>query len=132
MSNYSSLSSDKDKSKEIHSNAMMSTNSKSANSDENLDDEEESKKKKKHKRGYVRYPELSNDFTAVEDFGYEPLNDAYLGNKNYASKQCPIIDAMADRCRGVDLLSGDINNELLSICGIHQICYLCVSININA
>ena len=120
---------------------MSSTNSKAnSNTDESNDsndavtdyeDDADLKKKKKKKRGgYVRYPELSNDFTAVEDFGgYEPLNDAYLGNKNYVeSNQCPIIDAMADRCRGVDLLSGDINQELLPICGIHQICYLCVSI----
>lgn len=34
---------------------------------------------------------------------------------------------MAERCRGVDLLSGDLNQELLPLCGVHQLCYLCVS-----
>jgi len=32
---------------------------------------------------------------------------------------------MEKRCRGVDLLSGDMQQELLPVCGIHQICYLC-------
>lgn len=39
----------------------------------------------------------------------------------------PLDQAMAERCRGVDLLSGDLNQELLPLCGVHQICYLCVS-----
>lgn len=98
------------------------------------DDDEEDKKKKKQKKrnGFQRYPELPNEVNEFEEeLGaghYEPLNDAYLGNKNYvpgSSNQCPLIDSMAQRCRGVDLLSGDINQELLPICGVHQICYLC-------
>ncbi|XP_036332184.1 histone acetyltransferase KAT6B isoform X2 [Rhagoletis pomonella] len=127
-----------DRTKEIHSNAMMSANSADANTknaepneknDRNL---EQVKKHKKKRNGYMRYPELPNEFAGMQedivDAGrYEPLNDAYLGNKNYiiGSNRCPLIESMTERCRGIDVLSGDINQELLPICGIHQICYLC-------
>jgi len=87
---------------------------------------------KKKRSGYLRYPEQPNTMDEALSLGsapYETLNDAYLGNKNYivGSNQCPIIESMAERCRGVDLISGDINQELLPLCGVHQICYLCVS-----
>ncbi|KAH8357379.1 hypothetical protein KR200_007293, partial [Drosophila serrata] len=86
--------------------------------------------KKKRSGGYLRYPEQPNTMEETLSLGsapYETLNDAYLGNKNYiiGSNQCPIIESMAERCRGVDLISGDINQELLPLCGVHQICYLC-------
>ncbi|XP_017120341.1 uncharacterized protein DDB_G0286299 isoform X2 [Drosophila elegans] len=85
---------------------------------------------KKKRSGYLRYPEQPNTMDEALSLGstpYETLNDAYLGNKNYivGSNQCPIIESMAERCRGVDLISGDINQELLPLCGVHQICYLC-------
>ncbi|XP_043662235.1 histone acetyltransferase KAT6A isoform X1 [Drosophila teissieri] len=85
---------------------------------------------KKKRSGYLRYPEQPNTMEEALSLGsapYETLNDAYLGNKNYivGSNQCPIIESMAERCRGVDLISGDINQELLPLCGVHQICYLC-------
>lgn len=87
---------------------------------------------KKKRSGYLRYPEQPNTMDESLSLGsvpYETQNDAYLGNKNYiiGSNQCPIIESMAERCRGVDLISGDINQELLPLCGVHQICYLCVS-----
>ncbi|BFG04422.1 histone acetyltransferase KAT6A [Drosophila madeirensis] len=85
---------------------------------------------KRKRSGYLRYPEQPNNMEealAVGSVPYETLNDAYLGNKNYiiGSNQCPVIESMAERCRGVDLISGDINQELLPLCGVHQICYLC-------
>nr|NP_001246233.1 uncharacterized protein Dmel_CG2269, isoform D [Drosophila melanogaster]NP_724880.1 uncharacterized protein Dmel_CG2269, isoform B [Drosophila melanogaster]AAM71057.1 uncharacterized protein Dmel_CG2269, isoform B [Drosophila melanogaster]AFH07988.1 uncharacterized protein Dmel_CG2269, isoform D [Drosophila melanogaster] len=85
---------------------------------------------KRKRSGYLRYPEQPNTMEEALSLGsapYETLNDAYLGNKNYivGSNQCPIIESMAERCRGVDLISGDINQELLPLCGVHQICYLC-------
>ncbi|XP_068147037.1 uncharacterized protein [Drosophila tropicalis] len=85
---------------------------------------------KKKRSGYLRYPEQPNNMEEALTLAsnpYEPLNDAYLGNKNYiiGSNQCPIIESMAERCRGVDLISGDLNQELLPLCGVHQICYLC-------
>ncbi|KAL9914165.1 uncharacterized protein ACN2A1_001276 isoform 1-T2 [Glossina fuscipes fuscipes] len=99
---------------------------------EKSEKETQVKKKMKKNSNYSRYPELSNDFEGPEQSlagprRLEPLNDAYLGNKNYiwGSNQCPIIEAIAERCRGVDLLSGDLNQELLPLCGVHQICYLC-------
>lgn len=36
--------------------------------------------------------------------------------------------SMAERCRSLDMLIGDLNQDLLTLCGIHQICYLCVSL----
>ena len=41
--------------------------------------------------------------------------------------ECPVLDAIERRCRGIDLLSGDLHQNLFKICGIHQLCYLCVS-----
>ncbi|XP_041448762.1 histone acetyltransferase KAT6A isoform X2 [Drosophila obscura] len=85
---------------------------------------------KRKRSGYLRYPEQPNTMEEALSAGsapYETLNDAYLGNKNYiiGSNQCPVIESMAERCRGIDLISGDINQELLPLCGVHQICYLC-------
>uniref|UniRef100_A0A1A9UIY2 THD domain-containing protein n=1 Tax=Glossina austeni TaxID=7395 RepID=A0A1A9UIY2_GLOAU len=108
------------------------SNTKDEDFGEKSENETQVKKKMKKNNNYPRYPELSNDFEGPEQSlsgprRLEPLNDAYLGNKNYiwGSNQCPIIEAMAERCRGVDLLSGDLNQELLPLCGVHQICYLC-------
>lgn len=112
---------------------MSATGASHDKHNDGIESEEDMKKKKKKRTGYARYPELPNDFSDFEEeLGaghYESLNDAYLGNKNYilGTNQCPLIEAMAERCRGVDLLSGDIHQELLPICGVHQICYLCVS-----
>ncbi|KAM8714365.1 hypothetical protein ACLKA7_014487 [Drosophila subpalustris] len=91
---------------------------------------EDSPQSKKKRSGYMRYPEPPNNMEealSLTGSPYEPLNDAYLGNKNYiiGSNQCPIIESMAERCRSVDLISGDLNQELLPLCGVHQICYLC-------
>lgn len=43
------------------------------------------------------------------------------------TNECPLLDALERRCRGVDVLSGDIYQDLLPACGAHQLCYLCVS-----
>ncbi|KAH8372249.1 hypothetical protein KR093_010772, partial [Drosophila rubida] len=95
--------------------------------DEQAEDLQESKKKRS---GYMRYPDPPNameEAMSLNGAPYEALNDAYLGNKNYiiGSNQCPVIESMAERCRSVDLISGDLNQELLPLCGVHQICYLC-------
>ncbi|XP_037956989.1 DNA ligase 1 isoform X2 [Teleopsis dalmanni] len=123
-----------EKIKELNSIVMMNGNkAHGRNVVDDMDGDMEEMRKKKKRNGYLRYPELPNGINGF-DVGmggarYESLNDAYLGNKNYifGSNQCPLIESMAERCRGVDLLSGDINQELLPICGVHQICYLCVS-----
>ncbi|KRF80118.1 neurofilament medium polypeptide isoform X2 [Drosophila virilis] len=92
--------------------------------------EEPQQQLKKKRSGYMRYPEQPNtmdEALTMQGTPYETLNDAYLGNKNYiiGSNQCPIIESMAERCRSVDLISGDLNQELMPLCGVHQICYLC-------
>ncbi|XP_011196774.1 nucleolin isoform X2 [Zeugodacus cucurbitae] len=130
-----SLSSANDITKEINTKTMMG-NSRAYSTIENIDiksrdNSENVKKRKKKLNSYVRYPELPNNFKeADEDVSvglYETLNDAYLGNKNYiiGSNQCPLIKSMVERCSGVEFLSVDTNQELLPICGVYQICYLC-------
>lgn len=82
-------------------------------------------------RPYPEYNEL-NDFDEEVGAGhFEPMSEGYMGGRdNVGPNQCPLLDAMEKRCRGIDLLSGDINQVLLPVCGIHQMCYLCVSISI--
>ncbi|XP_004535824.1 uncharacterized protein LOC101456487 [Ceratitis capitata] len=126
-----------DKKKEIHSNAMMSTSSGGTTNirtgSKGNDALDKVKKSEKTRNGFPRYSELPNEFGDVDDGNfvapYETLNDAYLGNKNYiiGSNQCPLIEMIAERCREVVTLSGDVQQELLPICGVHQICYLCGS-----
>lgn len=62
-------------------------------------DEDAMKKKMKKSNGFMRYPDVANEFGEFEDTlqspsRYETLNDAYLGNKNYilGTNQCPIIE----------------------------------------
>nr|AAN71561.1 RH30075p [Drosophila melanogaster] len=116
----------------LDSNYWLNNKSvKKEQADQLAEDSRPPKDMEKRKRsGYLRYPEQPNTMEEALSLGsapYETLNDAYLGNKNYivGSNQCPIIESMAERCRGVDLISGDINQELLPLCGVHQICYLC-------
>lgn len=73
-----------------------------------------------------------NDFEEELGAGHfiEPMSEGYMGGPaGYVdnSNQCPILGAIEKRCRSVDLLSGDIHQELLPICGVHQLCYICVS-----
>lgn len=72
---------------------------KKSNSDAEDKDAEAMKKKMKKSNGFMRYPDVANDFNDFEDTlqspsRYETLNDAYLGNKNYilGTNQCPIIE----------------------------------------
>lgn len=101
-----------------------------------LDDVNAEKKKKKKRNGFslnnggdIQTNDV-NDFEEELGAGhFEPMNEGYMGRPmmNEGVHQCPMLEAMEKRCRGVDLLSGDIHQELLPICGIHQLCYLCVS-----
>ncbi|XP_032590914.1 histone-lysine N-methyltransferase, H3 lysine-79 specific isoform X2 [Drosophila grimshawi] len=98
--------------------------------EDQAEDDSNPQQSKKKRSGYMRYPEQPNtmeEALSMNSAPYETLNDAYLGNKNYiiGSNQCPIIESMAERCRSVDLISGDLNQELMPLCGVHQICYLC-------
>lgn len=95
--------------------------------------EEDKKKKKKNVIAAKSIPEYNDIGEFEEELGaghFEPLNEGYMGGKtnNMPPNQCPLISAMEKRCRGVDLLSGDMQQDLLPVCGIHQICYLCVSL----
>lgn len=69
------------------------------NSNNEDKDEDAKKKKMKKSNGFMRYPDVANEFEEFEEpmqgpNRYETLNDAYLGNKNYilGTNQCPIIE----------------------------------------
>ncbi|XP_058126213.1 trichohyalin [Anopheles ziemanni] len=83
----------------------------------NLDELEADKKKKK--RTQKRYQEV---FRGLEE---PEMDDDYNRGLVVESTDCPLLDAFERRCRGVDVLSGDIYQELLPACGAHQLCYLC-------
>lgn len=75
-------------------------------------EDDEDKKKKKKRNGI---DDLLEENAAAE-FEAASLND-----------QCMILDNLEKRCKGVDALSGDLHQDLLPACGVHQLCYLCVS-----
>ncbi|XP_058054755.1 uncharacterized protein LOC131206276 [Anopheles bellator] len=83
----------------------------------NLEDAEEDRKKKK--RTQKRYQEV------VRGSELTDMDDDFNRGLVVESTECPLLDAFERRCRGVDVLSGDIYQELLPACGAHQLCYLC-------
>ncbi|XP_052862258.1 uncharacterized protein LOC128268975 [Anopheles cruzii] len=83
----------------------------------NLEEAEEDRKKKK--RTQKRYQEV------VRGSELTDMDDDFNRGLVVESTECPLLDAFERRCRGVDVLSGDIYQELLPACGAHQLCYLC-------
>lgn len=53
------------------------------------------------------------------------MSEVYMGGKS--SNECPLLDGIEKKCRGIDIMSGDSRQNLLEACGAHQLCYLCVS-----
>ncbi|XP_040153285.1 uncharacterized protein LOC120894632 [Anopheles arabiensis] len=102
-----------------HSQHSMEGNEKVAHEEveNNLGDVEGDSKKKK--RTQKRYQEV---FRGPEE---PEMEDDYSRGLVVESTECPLLDAFERRCRGVDVLSGDIYQELLPACGAHQLCYLC-------
>lgn len=102
------------------------------NSAQDVPDEDKKKKKKKSVLAAKPYPDYNEINEFEEELGaghFEPNEGPSSGRSNgLTPSQCPLILSMEKRCRGVDLLSGDMQQELLPVCGIHQICYLCVSL----
>lgn len=97
------------------------------NGSQELPEEDKKKKKKKNVIPAKSFPEYNDIAEFEEELGaghFEPLTEGGYTN-SLTPNQCPLILAMEKRCRGVDLLSGDMQQELLPVCGIHQICYLC-------
>lgn len=91
------------------------------------EDNEDKKKKKNSVRPLPRmdkrpsYGRLEPNLNGIQ---YDlPGLDGY---QQEGLSECPLLDAMETRCRGIDLLSGDMHQELLPVCGVHQLCYLCV------
>lgn len=77
-------------------------------------------KKKKKKRSQKK-SDLNN---LINDEA--PMSEGYMGG-NRITSECPLLDNIEKKCRGVDIMSGDSHQNLLDACGEHQLCYLCVS-----
>lgn len=82
-----------------------------------LGEVDDNKKKKKRSQ---KKSELGN---LISDEAL--MSEGYMGGR--ASNECPLLDAIEKKCRGIDIMSGDSRQELLEACGSHQLCYLCVS-----
>uniref|UniRef100_A0A6B2E8S2 Putative calponin similarity domain-containing protein n=1 Tax=Phlebotomus kandelakii TaxID=1109342 RepID=A0A6B2E8S2_9DIPT len=101
--------------------------------DNGLEKEDVDKRKKKRTNIHhlERYPvrEVENDLGEFEEeLGaghFDPVGDSFNLGGGRSFTQCPLLDAIERRCRGVDLLSGDLQQELLAVCEIHQLCYIC-------
>ncbi|XP_059620527.1 zinc finger CCCH domain-containing protein 13 [Phlebotomus argentipes] len=91
----------------------------------------DNRKKKRTNINRYDYPigQIANNLGEFEEelgAGHSDLMaDPYSlgGGRSFA--QCPLVDAIERRCRGVDLLSGDLQQDLLSVCLSHQLCYIC-------
>lgn len=91
---------DPDSDNSLENNSLEAVKKDNLPAKKSEDNDEDSKKKKmKKSNGFMRYPDVANDFGEFEDTlqtpnRYETLNDAYLGNKNYilGTNQCPIIE----------------------------------------
>lgn len=87
---------------------------------------EDDSKKKKKKRSQKK-SELNN---LISDKA--PMSEGYMGGGRFSSEsECPILDSIEKKCRGVDTMSGDSHQNLLDACGEHQLCYLCVSFQVS-
>lgn len=85
--------------------------------------EEEDRKKKRTQKKSALTNNIDDDESGVAG---RPMSEGYMGGKVF-DENCPLVDAIEKRCRGIDLLSGDSHHNLLEACGAHQLCYLCVS-----
>jgi hypothetical protein len=85
----------------------------------NLDNDEEDKKKKKRSQKKNEISNIINDEA--------PMSEGYMGGRVFQN-DCPLLNAIEKRCRGIVILTGDPHQNLLEACGAHQLCYLCVSL----
>jgi hypothetical protein len=85
------------------------------------DDDKKSKRKKKRSQKKSVLADIINEDDT-------PMSEGLMGSNQMIQNECPFIDAIEKRCRGIDILSGDTHQYLLEACGAHQLCYLCVSI----
>lgn len=81
---------------------------------------EDDDKKKKKKRSQKK-SDLDNLITEEE-----PMSEGYMGGR--MASECPLLDGIEKKCRGIDIMSGDAQHYMLEACGAHQLCYLCVSL----
>lgn len=110
------------------------------NSNENDED-----KKKKKRNGSLRFDDDDDELDESINIRRRPYGltrqninpnrfDQRERDYDELLSECPILDAIDKRCQNVDLISGggsvgnQFANALLPACGVHQFCYLCVSI----
>lgn len=79
-------------------------------------DEDKKKKKRSQKKS-----DISNFIGEAS-----PMSEGYMGGR--IANECPVLDGIEKKCRGIDIMSGDSHQNLLEACGAHQLCYLCVSV----
>lgn len=91
------------------------------------DSNDDKKKKKSGMRPLARMDKRPSNSRVEPNYnGIQYELPALEGYQQEELSECPLLDAMETRCRGIDLLSGDMHQELLPVCGVHQLCYLCV------
>lgn len=90
--------------------------------DLNKNDLSESDDKKKKRKRSQKKSELTN---FIDDESPLVMSEGYMGGR--MSSECPVLDSIEKKCRGIDIMSGDSHLNLLEACGVHQLCYLCVS-----
>lgn len=78
------------------------------------------KKKRSQKKN-----ELRNSISDAD-----AMSEGFMGGKTTSG--CPLLDGIEKKCRGIDIMSGDASQDLLEACGVHQLCYLCVSFDNQA
>lgn len=88
----------------------------SPNNDLTEDDEDKKKKKKRS--------EKKSDSNLINEGA--PMSEGYMGGRS-TNDNCPLLDSIEKKCRGIDIMSGDSHQNLLEACGAHQLCYICVS-----
>lgn len=109
------------------------------------DSDDDKKKKKKKRNGSLPFDE-DDDLDAAFSYPRRPYGSAAQKirpnrfeqrERDYDDllNECPVLNAIDKRCQNVDLISGgggtasQFADALLPACGVHQFCYLCVSID---
>lgn len=102
-----------------------------------LEADDDDKKKKAKKRASKKSIDFADPLEDDEPQGghyFSAMSESVMGGQRTphdGPADCPLLEAMERRCRGIDILSGDMHQELLQACGIHQLCYLCVSLKFS-
>lgn len=107
---------------------------------ENVSDDDKKKKKKKKRNGSLAFDGDDEFDEPRRPYGLSVQkihpNRFDQRERDYDDllSECPVLEAIDKRCQNVDMISGggsvgnQFSDALLPACGVHQFCYLCVSI----